>query len=59
MAGIYINFLAKLISREIKNAVRTAQSSAALKKEPVNYGLLKRVLEMATDFGDFEGIDGQ
>ena len=55
MNGRFVAILANLISREIKNAVRTAQTRAALKKEPLNYALLTRVMEMATDFGDFEG----
>jgi len=51
------NLLTKLILREIKNAVRVAQSCAALKNVCLSYELLTTVLEMATEFGDFVGVD--
>jgi hypothetical protein len=43
---------------QIKNAVRTAQATAAFNKDSLNYYMLKNTLDTIGDFSGIEEVDG-
>jgi SpoVK/Ycf46/Vps4 family AAA+-type ATPase len=60
LAGANMNgryyILIRILSnvRQIKNAIRTAQATAAVKREFLNYALLKDIIDTVRDFSEFE-----
>jgi hypothetical protein len=47
-----------LMFSQIKNAVRTAQATAAFNKDSLNYHMLKNTLDTIGDFSGIEEVDG-